>query len=62
MKTIETVACVITFTDRTQVMANVDRDGTVQRWGGPTEDLAAIVDVTERIRGEIIDTTEEALP
>lgn len=55
MKTIDTVACVITFTDRSQVMANVYRDGTVQRWGGPVEDLAAIVDVTELIRDEIIE-------
>ena len=55
MKTIDTVACVITFTDGTQVMANVYRDGTVQRWGGPVEDLSAIVDVTELIRDGIID-------
>ena len=55
MKTIDTVACVITFTDRSQVMANVYSDGTIQRWGGPVQDLDAIVDVTELIRDEIID-------
>ena len=55
MKTIDTVACVITFTDRSQVMANVYSDGTVARWGGPVEDLAAIVDVTELIRDGILD-------
>ena len=55
MKTIDTVACVITFTDRTQVMANVYSDGTIQRWGGPVQDLDAIVDVTELIRDGIID-------
>lgn len=55
MKTIDTVACIITFADRTQVMANVYSDGTVARWGGPVEDLASIVDVTELIRDEIID-------
>lgn len=55
MKTIDTVACVITFTDRTQVMANVYSDGTIQRWGGPVQDLDAIVDVTELIRDGILD-------
>lgn len=55
MKTIDTVACVITFADRTQVMANIYSDGTVQRWGGPTKYLDSIVDVTELIRDEIID-------
>ena len=55
MKTIDTVACVITFTDRTQVMANVYSDGTIQRWGGPIQDLDAIVDVTELIRDGILD-------
>ena len=55
MKTIDTVACVITFTDRSQVMANVYSDGLIQRWGGPTTDLDSIVDVTELIRDEIND-------
>ena len=60
MKTIDTVACVITFTDRTQVMANVYSDGTVARWGGPVEDLAAIVDVTNLIRDGIRDESTDA--
>ena len=47
MKAIDKIACVITLDDGTEVLANVRADGVIQRWGAPTEDLAAVVDVTE---------------
>ena len=47
MKAIDKIACVITLKDGTQVLANVYESGVIQRWGAPTEDLAAVVDVTE---------------
>ena len=54
MKGIDYIACVITLEDGAQVMANVYADGTIQRWGGPLQDLEAIVDVTELIRDGIV--------
>ena len=45
--------------DRTQVMANVYDDGTIQRWGGPREDLAAIVDLTDSMSAAVAEHNEE---
>lgn len=59
MKGIREIACVVTLDDRTQVMANIYDDGTIQRWGGPREDLAAIVDLTDSMSAAVTEHNEE---
>ena len=59
MKGIDYIACVITLEDGAQVMANVYSDGVIQRWGGPLNDLEAIVDVTEGLRDALVEHNHE---